>query len=410
MVKEGSLDLIEGENNCVNCFIAEVPLISREGELLGLVTFSVSDGYFQVLSQKMESKLFTESSVTLGLLVTVWLLIMFLFYRLNRAKKIIEASDQAKTRFMANVTHELRTPLNAILGYTQLYKQDLEMMNNYGKGIKAIDRSADHLLLMINDILEFSRANEENLTLHPVEVDLLSFLNTMVEMTQISTQIKNLPFEYHFDENLPSLVKIDDKRLRQILLNLLSNAVKFTNSGQVSFSVKLKSTKSNNCTLRFEIEDTGIGIEKSQLQSIFIPFQQLDNAITRAEGTGLGLTISQRLVKLMGSKLELKSEPGKGSKFWFELGIPIIGKEKIKIDDDSISAATNQENENMILPEKEQLELLIEQTKRHNILGIRSIIIELETHPELRPFLDKIRPYVENYRFRELAEWLEKHK
>ncbi|TQV88061.1 sensor histidine kinase [Aliikangiella coralliicola] len=160
----------------------------------------------------MKSKLFAESGLVFGLIATVWLVIMY--HRLHIAKQILEASDQAKSRFMANVTHELRTPLNAILGYTQLYKRDLEMMNNYGQGIKAIDRSADHLLLMINDILEFSRANEENLTLHPVEVDLHSFLKTMIEMTQISTQIKNLPFAYNFDKDLPSIVKIDDKRLR----------------------------------------------------------------------------------------------------------------------------------------------------------------------------------------------------
>ncbi|TQV88062.1 ATP-binding protein [Aliikangiella coralliicola] len=194
------------------------------------------------------------------------------------------------------------------------------------------------------------------------------------------------------------------------MLNLLSNAVKFTSSGHVSFSVRLKSIKSDICRLKFEIEDTGIGIEKSQLQSIFIPFQQLDNAITRAEGTCLGLTISQRLVKLMGSKLQLKSEPKKGSKFWFELNIPVIGKENINSDDVSISATTAQQNEPIILPQKHQLDALIEQTKRHNILGIRSILKELELQRELAPFLNKTRPYVEKYRFKELAEWLEKHE
>lgn len=342
------------------------------------------------------------------LLVSVWLVILFLFHRLNRAKKLIEASDQAKTRFMANVTHELRTPLNSILGYTQLYKQDTSMMKEYGQGIKAIDRSADHLLLMINDILEFSRANEENLTLHPVEIDLLNFLNTIVEMTQISTQIKNLPFEYRFDKNLPALVLVDDKRLRQILLNIISNAVKFTETGRVSFSVTLKSTKSEICKLLFQIEDSGIGIPKSQQHTIFIPFQQLDNPITRAEGTGLGLTICQRLVNLMGSKLELKSEPKKGSEFWFELELPMLGKDTIPTETLSTELSSNS-HKAITWPEADQYSQLIEHAKRHNILGIRATIANLESQPDYAAFLDRVRPYVERYRFKELLDWLDEN-
>lgn len=408
-IAEGALDLVEGEESCETCFIAEVPLISRDGELLGLVTFSLSDQYFQLLSEEMESKLFTESSIVLALLIAVWVLIMVLFHRLNKARKIIEASDLAKTRFMANVTHELRTPLNAILGHTQVYKKDSEMMRNYGQGIKAIDRSADHLLLMINDILEFSRANEEQLALHPSDVDLHAFLSTVIEMTRISTQVKNLDFHHDFDQNLPEQVSVDDKRLRQILLNLLSNAVKFTETGRIAFSVKAQATKADTCRVRFEIQDTGIGIEKAKLQAIFIPFQQLDNAVTRAEGTGLGLTISQRLVGLMGGKLEVESKPSKGSRFWFELPMKIIGNGSIKPHNSELDGG-EAEQETMVYPDEETLTTLIEQTKRHSILGLRQVVKELEGREELRPFLTMVRPYVDNYRFKELAEWLERRE
>lgn len=403
---EGELDLNEGEKNCQDCFIAEVPLISHYGELLGLATFSVSSDYYQVLSQEMKRRLFTESSFTLGLLVTVWLLMMLMFYRLNRAKKIIEQSDQAKTRFMANVTHELRTPLNTILGYTQLYKQDTNAMQNYGQGIKAIDRSADHLLLMINDILEFSRANEENLTLHPTEVDLLRLLNTLVEMTQISAQVKNLSFDVYFEPQLPARVKVDEKRLRQILLNLLSNAVKFTSTGRVSFTVKCKANKAQACRLYFEIEDSGIGIARTQLQTIFIPFHQLDNAITRAEGTGLGLTISQRLVSLMGAKLEVSSEANKGSRFWFELDLPVVGQENIQLDTNS---ATNPQSAPITLPNAQTLATLKENAQRHNVLGTRACIEKMEADPQLAEFVTQIKPFVSHYKFKQLVEWLDKH-
>lgn len=401
---KGSLDLSEGETLCSTCFITEVPLINRQGELVAIATFNISDGYYRVLSREMESKLIAESTLSLGLIIIVWLLVSYMFYRLNKAKKYIEASDRAKTRFLANVTHELRTPLNAILGHTQLYRKDEKIMSSHSQGINSIDRNAEHLLLMINDILEFSSADEEHIQLHPTEVNFKQFFQAIVEMAQINAQIKNLEFHHYCDPAIPAILEFDAKRLRQVLLNLLSNAVKFTTKGCVSFTVNLIIQKASHCRVRFNILDTGIGIEKSELNQIFIPFNQLDNKITRAEGTGLGLAISQRIINLMGSKLEVKSEKDGGSQFSFNLSLPVQAVSTIgTVDLPQIQTPQNEPT----LPANEVLDELIEQCKQHNILGIRTLVSKLEDKPELSAFLIQISPYIKNYRFKQLYQWLE---
>lgn len=401
-VNEGSLDIVRGQSNCDACFLAEVPLIDRNGLLLGLASFSISDGYFRVLSNEMQSKLFAESSITLALVVAVWIVMLLMFQRLHKAKQLVEVSDQAKTRFMANVTHELRTPLNAILGYTQLYKQDQTAMQQFGKGIDSIDQSANHLLTMINDILEFSRTNDDHIVLHPEEVHLPGFLKHLVEMAEVRARLKSLNFNYEVAEPLPALVMVDEKRLRQVLLNLLSNAVKFTEQGEVIFKVYAMPSKLNNHTiLRFSIRDTGIGIDAKQLHAIFIPFHQIDNAITRAEGTGLGLSISQKLVKLMGAQLRVESKMNEGSHFWFDLDLPIVNKSVGPVQSDILA------REQMILPEPEWLDQLREHAKRHNILGIRELVSLLETQGEYEAFLQEIKPFISAYRFKPLLDWLE---
>lgn len=407
-VEPGSLDMQEGIRDCEACFKAEVPLISREGELYGVVNFLISDGYFQSLSEEMRSKLFAESSVALILITAVWAMMLFMFHRLYVAKQSIETSDRAKTLFMANVTHELRTPLNAILGYTQLYEEDKELMQSHGQGIETINRSAKHLLLMINDILEFSKGDSESLKLFPDDLDFPQFLKTLVDMTALRARLIHIRFEYEFDEKLPSIVVADEKRLRQVLLNLLGNAVKFTKEGYVKFKVTLVDTKAQdkNALIRFDVEDSGIGIDKKQLKSIFIPFHQIDNAHTRAEGSGLGLTISQRLVRLMGAELHVESQKGSGSRFWFdmELGYRTNASTKsfIKIEPKGSTPS-------ILTPDAIWLSKLREQTKRHNILGIKGLIGTLEEDGQYADFIEAITPFVRHYKFKQLLQWLDEN-
>ena len=412
---DSSLDFFEGENHCDNCFHSDILLTNNDGDIMGVASFAISDGYYQSLIKEMKPRLFAESNMVLVLVIVIWFIVALIFHRLHTAKKHIEASDQAKTRFMANVTHELRTPLNAILGYTQLYKQNSELMRSYRQGIETIDRSADHLLLMINDILEFSRANEESIHLHITEVDVQKFLNTLVEMIRVRTQLKGLAFSYDFAESLPAIVCFDEKRLRQILLNLLGNAVKFTESGQIRFNVKLipsitasraHPTAKGTARLQFSVEDTGIGINQKQLKDIFIPFHQLDNAITRAEGTGLGLTISQRLLGLMNAKLHVSSKPNEGSVFRFTIEVPVVGTSSITpTNSDSLPADAL-----FLLPEAAQLSQLKELATRHNVLGIRTLMEELESQNQYAEFLEKAKPFIQQYRFKQLIQWLQEQE
>jgi signal transduction histidine kinase/DNA-binding NarL/FixJ family response regulator len=325
---EGSLDIVSGEPDCPRCYVVEVPLMDSASALVGIATFWVTDAYYQHLAGDMKVRLYTELSVALVVLAVVWLVVLALYFRLQRAKELVEVSDRAKTRFLANVSHELRTPLNAILGYTQLFKRNRELMKEYGRGISTIDRSADHLLLMINDILDFSRADYDKVQLQAGEVSLVEFLGALMEMTLIRAHLKDIEFHHQFDEGLPQVVLCDDKRLRQILLNLLNNAVKFTHKGGVMFKVTVlsQSTGEQAATVRlcFEIIDTGPGIPGNQLEEIFLPFHQLENSEASAEGSGLGLAISSSLLSLMDSRLRVESKVEKGSRFWFELKLPVI--------------------------------------------------------------------------------------
>jgi len=325
---ESSLDIVSGEPDCPRCYEVEVPLMDSASALVGIATFWVTDAYYQHLAGDMKNRLYTELSIALVVLAVVWLVVLALYFRLQRAKELVEVSDRAKTRFLANISHELRTPLNAILGYTQLFKRNRALMKDYGQGISTIDRSADHLLLMINDILDFSRADSDKVQVQAREVSLVEFLGVLVEMTLIRARLKDIEFHHRFDDGLPQVVLCDDKRLRQILLNLLNNAVKFTRKGEVTFKVTVfsQSTVEKDTTARlcFEIIDTGPGIPDNKLKEIFLPFHQLESSEASAEGSGLGLAISSGLLNLMDSRLRVESKVGKGSRFWFELNLPVV--------------------------------------------------------------------------------------
>jgi signal transduction histidine kinase len=346
--------------------------------------------------------LYAETSFALTLLILVWLTLAIMFHRLHRAKQRIEASDNAKTLFLANVTHELRTPLNAILGYTQLYQQDTELMQRHGHGIETINRSAEHLLLMINDILEFSRSNENRLTLRPNTVAFVDFLLSLVDMIRLSAEVKNLTFQFEAPDYLPQFAVFDEKRLRQVLLNLLHNAVKFTASGHILFRVDWqKRVQPHRGRLRFSVVDTGIGIAKHQLETIFIPFQQLDNKVTRAEGSGLGLTISQHIVHLMGGQLQVKSQPDQGSEFWFELDLAFAG-------DEVSTQPLPQQMPTIHWPTTENIDQIRRLASQHNILELRQLLQQLEANHS--SFVGRVQPFVRQYQFKLLVNWLDEHQ
>ena len=244
-----------------------------------------------------------------------------------REKALAEAVRLARLRseFLAQMSHELRTPLNAILGYAQILQRDPNLSKRQTVGLATIHESGQHLLTLINDILDLARVEAGKLSLDPTDVDLSSFLRIVGNIIRVKAEEKSLLFDFRASPELPA-VRVDDKRLRQVLLNLLGNAVKFTDRGEIVLSVQRVATSGNGQTtvrLRFEVEDSGIGMSEEQLARIFQPFEQVSEIRRREAGTGLGLAISQQLVGLMGGNIHVRSELGKGSLFWFELDLPV---------------------------------------------------------------------------------------
>ncbi|KAF3883723.1 MULTISPECIES: PAS domain-containing hybrid sensor histidine kinase/response regulator [Nostocales] len=238
---------------------------------------------------------------------------------LAKAKEAAEAASYAKSEFLANMSHELRTPLNGILGYAQILQRSKHLTEEERSQINVIYQCGSHLLTLINDILDLSKIEAQKLELLPTDFHLPAFLQGVAEMCRIRAELKGIEFHYHLTSDLPIGIQADEKRLRQVLINLLSNAIKFTDTGSVIFT----SGYVSESTIRFEVCDTGIGIAQEQLQAIFQPFEQVGDRQRQTEGTGLGLAISQKIVELMGSSIQVRSELGVGSIFWFDVNLPV---------------------------------------------------------------------------------------
>lgn len=237
------------------------------------------------------------------------------------AKQDAEAASRTKSEFLANISHDLRTPLNGILGYAQILARDTALDARTREAVSIIEKSGNHLLNLINDILDVSRIEAQKLVLQPEPFRLSNFLDDIADIITLQARQKGLEIHTEFDPDIPVAVVGDQKRLRQILLNLLNNAVKFTDSGDVWFRARRQGDR-----LAFEVEDTGPGIPPDQLEEIFSPFKQLSKHIQSEEGTGLGLAIVKRLVEMMSGEVSVESTPGEGSRFSFTAVLPPAGE------------------------------------------------------------------------------------
>jgi len=249
-----------------------------------------------------------------------------LFEETQQAREVAEAANRAKSQFLATMSHELRTPLNGILGYAQILQRDTAVTARQRTGLNIIEQNGEHLLLLINDILDWAKIEAGKVELLETDFYFPTFLHNINEIMRIRAEEKGIVYQFESGA-LPTAVYGDQKRLRQVLINLLGNAIKFTDNGSVTFRVQTiaSSTPAATPAFHFQIEDTGRGISPDELQIIFEPFQQAGNMKHRLDGTGLGLAISNTLIELMRGELQVESEIGKGSNFWFDipLGAPL---------------------------------------------------------------------------------------
>ncbi|MGH8807185.1 MAG: ATP-binding protein [Noviherbaspirillum sp.] len=341
--------------------------------------------------------------------------------QLTDAKERAEVANQAKTTFLASMSHELRTPLNAVLGYTQILKRDTNLEARQIASLDTIQQSGEHLLTLITDLLDLSKIEAGKFELYESAVDLRAFLQVIVDIIRVKAEQKGLGFIFEATSDLPQFVRVDEQRLRQVLLNLLGNAVKFTDHGEVSLRVRHTQQDGGRILLSFEVGDTGIGMRPEQFERIFQPFEQVGDVRRRFGGTGLGLSISRQLVRLMGSDIHVASSPGRGSLFSFALPMRIAdpaathdGEAEIgrsTLDAPAVpSSPAGVADSLLVAPPPSEMDTLYRLAMAGNMRDIRQYadhLVQLDAC--YRPFAGRLRELAREYQSKAIVNLVEQY-
>jgi signal transduction histidine kinase/CheY-like chemotaxis protein len=285
---------------------------------------------------------------------------------LEHARNEAEKSSQLKSKFISNVTHELRTPLYGVVGITSLLLENNDLSERDNKFLNSLKYSGDYLLNLINDILQVSKIESQNIELKNTSVSLNKLITNIVDSFNYKLQETNNKIKVSIDSLLPDQIKCDNVRLSQVLINLIGNSVKFTESGNINIRVKLLKLNADTVDMRFEIEDTGCGIPEHKFDTIFDTFSQLDeNNNVNYQGTGLGLSITKNIVELFDSEIELSSIVGEGSTFSFNVSFEI---------DKSITNNVQHKGLVKTIPLKESYSILIAEDNKINQIVTQNLL------------------------------------
>jgi signal transduction histidine kinase/CheY-like chemotaxis protein len=279
---------------------------------------------------------------------------------LTKARINAEEATIAKAQFLSNMSHELRTPLNGIVGLTNILLSETYLPSQTNH-LEILKYSSDNMLVLINDILDFNKIEAGKVILENESFNLLDTLNKLHSFFILEASNRGLIFEMAAPDNLNRNVKGDVTRLRQVLTNLLSNAIKFTEKGKVIFTIEIvKQISDKSCCIRFSIKDTGIGIESNKLDQIFESFGQADlSTIRKYGGSGLGLTISKKLIALMGTELQVESVIDKGSNFWFDLDMECTVSEPISAPKNLVNEINGLDNTHILVVEDNVINMMV---------------------------------------------------
>ena len=318
----------------------EVAIYDSEGLIpLGVAHFYLNQDFFKKLNSEVRTILGYQSWFGSLFLAVAWAGIILLIRGIHKARHKAEAANLAKSTFLANMSHELRTPLNSIIGFTQIMQRSNELPSSDLENLAAISRNGDHLLKLINSVLEMSKIEAGMTKLETGPMDLHVLVESLESMMGVRADRKGLDVIFQCEENVPRYIHTDEGKLRQVLINLIGNAIKFTSEGSVTIQIQSFEIQGNpqegQIPIWFSVKDTGQGISPQEVSHVFEAFRQTESGVRSKEGTGLGLAISQQFVKLLGGEIELESEVGKGTTFKFKILAGISDSKDIAPEEDT---------------------------------------------------------------------------